>query len=256
MRIVTWNVNSLRARLPRVLELLAQHEPNVVCLQETKCTADGFPADELAQAGYAAVHHSRGRWAGVALLARTPLHPTEPLYGLPGEPTPAEARWCEATIGGVRFASVYVPNGRTLDSPEFPRKLVFLDAIAQRAQDLGERTLVIAGDFNVAPADLDVYDPAAFVASTHVTSAERTRLQRILEHGRLLDAYRHLHPTDVQFTWWDYRGGNFHRGLGLRIDLLMLSTDLADQELSCGIDRNFRKGTKPSDHAPLLLELR
>jgi exodeoxyribonuclease-3 len=255
MRIVTWNVNSLRARLPRVLELLAQHEPNVVCLQETKCTADGFPADELAQAGYAAVHHSGGRWAGVALLARTPLLPREPLSGLPGEPTPAEARWCEATIGEVRFASVYVPNGRTLDSPEFPRKLAFLDAIAQRADALRERPLVIAGDFNVAPADLDVYEPAAFVASTHVTPAERARLQGILEHGRLLDAYRHLHPNDVQFTWWDYRGGNFHRGLGLRIDLFMLSAELGAREVSCGIDRDYRKGTKPSDHAPLLLEL-
>jgi exodeoxyribonuclease III len=255
MRIVTWNVNSLRARMPRVLELLGQHEPDVVCLQETKCTLDGFPADELAQAGYAAVHHSGGRWAGVALLARTPLLPTDALYGLPGEPTPDEARWCEASIGGVRFASVYVPNGRTLDSPEFPRKLAFLDAIAQRAEVLRERPLVVAGDFNVAPADLDVYDPAAFVDSTHVTPAERTRLQAILDHGRLLDAYRHLHPNQVQYTWWDYRAGNFHRGLGLRIDLLMLSAERGDREVSCGIDRNYRKGTKPSDHAPLLLEL-
>jgi exodeoxyribonuclease-3 len=254
MRIVTWNVNSLRVRLPRVLQLLAQHEPDVVCLQETKCAPDGFPAAELAQAGYAAVHHSGGRWAGVALLARSPLAPVDPLYELPGEPTPAEARWCEASIGGVRFASVYVPNGRALDSPEFPRKLTFLDAIAARAEVLHGRPLLIAGDFNIAPADRDVYDPAAFVGSTHVTPQERGRLQAILDHG-LLDAYRHRHPTEVQFTWWDYRAGNFHRGLGLRIDLALLSTDLADRELSCGIDRDYRKGTKPSDHAPLLLEL-
>jgi exodeoxyribonuclease-3 len=254
MRIVTWNVNSLRARLPRVLQLLAQHEPDVVCLQETKCTPDGFPEDELAQAGYTAVHHSGGRWAGVALLARSPLLPADPLSGLPGEPTPAEARWCEASIGGVRFASVYVPNGRALDSPEFPRKLAFLDAIAARAQALRGRPLLIAGDFNVAPADPDVYDPAAFVGSTHVTADERNRLSAILDQG-LLDAYRHLHPTEVQHTWWDYRAGNFHRGLGLRIDLALLSHDLAKREVSCGIDRDYRKGTKPSDHAPLLLEL-
>jgi exodeoxyribonuclease-3 len=254
MRIVTWNVNSLRARLPRVLALLAQHEPDVVCLQETKCTADGFPAAELAQAGYAAVHHSGGRWAGVALLARTPLVPADPLCGLPGEPTPAEARWCEASIADVRFASVYVPNGRALDSPEFPRKLAFLDAVAARAETLRARPRLIAGDFNVAPADRDVYDPAAFVGSTHVTPEERGRLEAILDQG-LLDAYRHRHRSEVQFTWWDYRAGNFHRGLGLRIDLALLSADLADQELSCGIDRDYRKGTKPSDHAPLLLEL-
>jgi exodeoxyribonuclease-3 len=254
MRIVTWNVNSLRARLPRVLQLLAQHEPDVVCLQETKCTAGGFPEDELGQAGYAAVHHSGGRWAGVALLARSPLVPADPLCGLPGEPTPAEARWCEASIADVRFASVYVPNGRTLDSPEFPRKLAFLDAIAARAETLRGPGLLIAGDFNVAPADRDVYDPAAFVGSTHVTPEERGRLQAILDQG-LLDAYRHRHPSEVQFTWWDYRAGNFHRGLGLRIDLALLSADLGDGELSCGIDRDYRKGTKPSDHAPLLLEL-
>jgi exodeoxyribonuclease-3 len=254
MRIVTWNVNSLRVRLPRLLQLLSQHEPDVVCLQETKCAADGFPEAELAQAGYAAVHNSGGRWAGVALLARTPLLLADPLRGLPGEPTPAEARWCEASIAGVRFASVYVPNGRGLDSPEFPRKLAFLDAIAARAETLRARPLLIAGDFNVAPADRDVYDPAAFVGSTHVTPEERGRLEAILDQG-LLDAYRHRHPSEVQFTWWDYRAGNFHRGLGLRIDLALLSADLADGELSCGIDRDYRKGTKPSDHAPLLLEL-
>src|SRR5919201_1193201 len=125
LRIVTWNVNSLRARLPRVLELLAQHRPDVACLQETKCDVDGFPVAELAAAGYRATHHSAGRWAGVALLAREGLEPSDSVCGLPGEPDMAEARWCEATIGGIRFASTYVPNGRALDSPEFPRKLAF-----------------------------------------------------------------------------------------------------------------------------------
>jgi exodeoxyribonuclease III len=254
VRIVTWNVNSLRVRLPRVLELLEQHRPDVACLQETKCAPDGFPVSELAGAGYRAVHHSAGQWAGVAVLARDGLELADRGSGLPGEPVATEARWCEAAIDGIRFASTYVPNGRALDSPEFPRKLEFLDAIAQRVGELHGRPLVVAGDMNIAPADIDVYDPAQFATSTHVTPQERGRLQRILERG-LVDAYRHLHPADQQFTWWDYRAGHFHRGLGLRIDLALLSPDLAGRLQSCGIDRNFRKGPKPSDHAPLLVEL-
>jgi exodeoxyribonuclease-3 len=254
MRIVTWNVNSLRVRLPRVLELLAEHRPDIVCLQETKCAPDAFPQDELAQAGYAAVHHSAGQWAGVALLARAELELRESALGLPGEPVATEARWCEATVAGIRFASVYVPNGRALDSPEFARKLVFLEAMAQRASALAPAPRVIAGDMNIAPADLDVYDPAAFAHSTHVTPGERSRLARILDQG-LIDAYRRLHPDQVQFTWWDYRQGHFHRGLGLRIDLLLVDEQLDENLVSCGIDRGYRKGSKPSDHAPVLLAL-
>jgi exodeoxyribonuclease III len=254
VRLVTWNVNSLRVRMPRVLELLEQHRPDVVCLQETKCPADGFPALELAAAGYTAIHHSAGQWAGVALLARDGLEISEPAVGLPGEPSATEARWCEATIAGIRFASTYVPNGRALDSPEFPRKLAFLDAVADRVAALHGQPLVVAGDFNVAPTDVDAYDPAAFVGSTHVTPEERERLQRIL-NDRLVDAYRQLHPDETQFTWWDYRAGHFHKGFGLRIDLMLISPDLAARLRSCGIDRNYRKGAKPSDHAPLLAEL-
>ena len=259
MLIATWNVNSLRARLPRVLEFVKQHRPDVVCLQETKCAADTFPVAELQAAGYGAEHHSGGQWAGVALLAREGLTFVEPVHGLAGEPVATEARWCEATVAGIRFASTYVPNGRTLDSPEFPRKLAFLDAIAARARAAraaGEPPLVIAGDMNIAPADADVYDPAAFVGSTHVSDDERGRLRAILSGGHLLDAYRQVHPDVPQFTWWDYRAGNFHKGLGLRIDLALISETLAGRLVACGIDRNFRKGTKPSDHAPLLVELR
>jgi exodeoxyribonuclease-3 len=254
MRVVTWNVNSLRARLPRVLELLAEHRPDVVCLQETKCTPRAFPKDELTQAGYAAVHHSAGQWAGVALLARSGLALSEPRLGLPGEPVATEARWCEATVAGIRFASVYVPNGRDLESPEFARKLSFLEAMARRASAMRPALRLIAGDMNIAPSDLDVYDPAAFSHSTHVTPDERSRLEQILVQG-LIDAYRRLHPKEVQFTWWDYRQGHFHRGLGLRIDLLMVDEQLDAALLSCGIDRDYRKGAKPSDHAPVLLEL-
>lgn len=254
LRIVTWNVNSLRVRLPRVLQLLAEHAPDVVCLQETKTTDDQFPVIELAGAGYTAVHHSGGRWAGVALLARAGLETTDIQLRLPGDPVPDEARWCEATIGGIRFVSVYAPNGRALDSPEFPRKLAFLDAVIARATVLAGAPLVIAGDFNIAPTDADVYDPEAFIGSTHVTSHERDRLQRLLDLG-LVDAYRQVHPSEVQYTWWDYRAGHFHKGLGLRIDLALLSADLAGRLRHCGIERDYRKGTKPSDHAPLAVDL-
>jgi exodeoxyribonuclease-3 len=254
VRIVTWNVNSLRVRLPRVLEFLAQFQPHVALLQETKSPADGFPTEELAAAGYQAVHHSAGQWSGVAILARSGLTLEEPTMGLPGDPVPAEARWCEATVGGLRLASVYVPNGRSLDSPEYQRKLAFLDAMLARATELGPEQLIIAGDVNIAPADADVYDPAAFVGGTHVSAAERSRLEALLKLG-LADAYRTLHPDEVQFTWWDYRAGHFHKGLGLRIDLLLVGREPASRMQSCGIVRDFRKGKKPSDHAPLLLEL-
>jgi exodeoxyribonuclease-3 len=254
MRIVTWNVNSLRARLPRVLQLLDEHHPDVALLQETKSAPDTFPTEELAEAGYAAVHNSGGQWAGVAVLARSGLTLSEPQIGLPGDAVADEARWCEATVEGIRFASVYVPNGRTLDSPEYPRKLAFLDAMGARIAQLSGSDLIVGGDMNIAPTDVDVYDPAAFVGGTHVSAPEREHLERIIAGG-MVDAYRDLHPDEVQYTWWDYRAGNFHKGLGLRIDLALVSGGLATRLVSCGIDRDYRKGKKPSDHAPLLLEL-
>ncbi len=254
VRIVTWNVNSLRVRLPRVLELLSEHTPDVLCLQETKTSPETFPAAELAGAGYGSVHDSGGRWAGVAILVRAGLEISDPLSGLGGDPVPSEARWCEATVSGIRIASVYVPHVRALESPEFPRKLAFLDAAARRVRQLRGAPLVLAGDFNIAPADADVYDAAAFTGSTHVSDVERAKLTEIEALG-MVDAYRTLHPTEVQYTWWDYRAGNFHKGLGLRIDLALLSTGLAERLRTCGIDREYRKGTKPSDHAPLLVDL-
>jgi exodeoxyribonuclease-3 len=246
-------VNSLKVRLPRVLELLERHAPDVVCLQETKCAADAFPAGELERAGYAAAHHSAGRWAGVAILARSDLELTDARAGLPGEPASEEARWIEARIGDLRLASVYVPNGRAVDNPEFPRKLAFLEAIADRVSSEGE-AWCLCGDFNVTREDRDVYDPSVFVGSTHVTADERSRFERILSAGNLRDAYRELHPAEVGFTWWDYRAGHFHRRLGLRIDYALVSREVAAGLNACGIDRDFRKGQKPSDHAPLVTE--
>ncbi|MEP6640749.1 MAG: exodeoxyribonuclease III [Gaiellales bacterium] len=255
MLLVTWNVNSLRVRLPRVLELLKKHRPDAVLMQETKVDSGAFPHAELEAAGYRAADHSCGRWAGVAVVARTELGVQDVCTGLPGEPDIAEARWIEGTVAGTRLVSVYVPNGREVGSPTFAAKLVFLDAMAVRASELATAgPAMIAGDMNVCPTDADVYDPAAFVGSTHVTPEERAGLGQVAAAG-FVDSYRHLEPDAPGFTWWDYRQGHFHRGLGLRIDLALLTAGLVPRLRSCGIDRDFRKGPKPSDHAPLLIEL-
>ncbi|HEX3872907.1 MAG TPA: exodeoxyribonuclease III [Solirubrobacteraceae bacterium] len=257
MKIVTWNVNSLAVRLPRVVEFVGLHEPDIVCLQETKCEAAAFPVEELAAAGYRGVQHSAGRWAGVAILARDDRSLTAGASGLAGEVRTEEARWVEATVDGLRVASAYVPNGRALDTPTFAEKLAFFDAMQARVAELraaGEQ-IVVTGDLNVTRDDRDVWDPAAFVGSTHVTPDERARLEGVLEAGDLVDAYRDVHPDDQQFTWWDYRQGHFHRGMGLRIDYILVSRSLAGRIGQAGIERDFRKGTKPSDHAPLVAVL-
>lgn len=236
------------------MELLERHRPDVVCLQETKCAPDVFPHLELQAAGYTAVDHSGGRWAGVALLVRDGAAVDEVVDGLPGNPLPDEARWVEARVDGVRFASVYVVNGRSLDDPMFEVKLRFLEAMAGRmAVMVADGPAVVAGDFNVAPRDEDVWDVRRFGGSTHVSPHERARLQAMLDAG-YEDAWdaaeeRGEHP----FTWWDYRAGAFHRNLGMRIDLALVSSSLASRVEWCGIDRDLRKGTKPSDHAPLLV---
>ncbi|WP_354701102.1 Exodeoxyribonuclease III [Paraconexibacter sp. AEG42_29] len=255
MQLVTWNVNSLNARLPRVLEFLAQHGPDVVCLQETKCTPEAFPVDALREAGYEAAHHSGGRWAGVAVLARTGAVIEDVVCGLPGEAQPDQARWVEATVDGVRVVSVYVVNGQAVGTEPFAEKLQFFSAMAQRAAILsaGDVPLVIAGDMNVCPSDADVYDPAAFDGATHVTDEERAALAEVAHAGALRDAYRTVHPEpEQQFTWWDYRAGHFHKGLGLRIDLILTSEAIASTLTAVHIERDYRKGTKPSDHAPLV----
>jgi exodeoxyribonuclease III len=256
VRLVTWNVNSLKMRLPRVLELVEEHAPDVLCLQETKCEPEAFPHEQLREAGYAAVDHSGGRWAGVAIVARDGLTLTDAATGLPGEPVQDECRWIEATVAehDLRVVSTYVPNGRLVGSEWYAAKLDFLEAAAERVQALRDTTLVLAGDINVAPDDIDVYDPAAFATETHVTPPERDALTAIQEAGALKDAFRHLHPDDQQFTWWDYRAGHFHKGLGLRIDLVLVSAPIASKLTRAGIERNYRKGTKPSDHAPLVIE--
>lgn len=258
MRLVSWNLNSLKARLPRVLELLDQHAPDVLCVQETKAAPEAFLHETLAAVGYRAIDHSEGRWNGVALLVPDDAEVADPQLGLPGEPEPAEARWVEATVRGVRVVSVYVPNGRDPAHEMFAQKLDFLDAAHARVAELvAAGPTVVAGDVNVARSDVDVWDPAMFVGATHVTPEERSRIDAICELG-LVDAHRHLTGDDEPaYTWWDYRMGAFRRGMGLRIDLALVSHHLGVR--SCEVDTTFRRnnaaGDKPSDHAPLVVGL-
>ena len=257
MRVVSWNLNSLKARLPRVLELLEVHAPDVLLVQETKCASAAWPREALALAGYRAVDHSEGRWNGVAVLVPEDVEVTEIHEGLPGEPDPDQARWIEATIRGIRFVSTYVVNGRAVGHPMFQQKLDFLDAAHDRLRGLvAAGPVVVAGDWNVAPADADVWDPALFVGATHVTPDERARFAALLDLG-LQDAWRTVHGDEVGFTYWDYRMGAFRRNMGMRIDAALVSRHLRVR--SAAVDATFRRnnaaGDKPSDHAPLVLEL-
>lgn len=256
MVIATWNVNSLRARLPRVEEFLAEHSPDVLLLQETKCSPEQFPDEQLAASGYKAVAHSGGRWCGVAILVPEDADLGSTVVGLDGEPSPDEARWVETRVNGVTFVSVYVPNGREVGCEHFQAKLEFLARAADRVGKLAKAgPLVVGGDMNVAPRDADVWDIGSFSGATHVTEAERAGLRDVLASGRMIDAHDHLHPDSQQFTWWDYRGGSFHRDMGMRIDHFLLTRDLEDLLERCEIARDYRKGEKPSDHVPLIIEL-
>ena len=252
MLIATWNVNSLKARLPRVEDWIARVQPDVVCLQETKMADADFPLLTFQEMGYEAVHHGEGRWNGVAILSRVGID--DVVHGFAGGIEPdTDARMVTATCGGVRVVTVYVPNGRSLEDDHYRYKLSWLarlrahlDAVADPASDV-----VVLGDWNIAPDDRDVYDPAAFEGATHVSDRERKALDEIKGFG-LVDVFRRRYEDGGLFSWWDYRGGNFHKKMGLRIDYLLASRSLADRSVSDLIDRNARKGQKPSDHAPVL----
>lgn len=253
MRLVTWNVNSLKARAHRLDELLADHDPDVVCLQETKGAGLPEVVERLDAAGYRLIEHHSGGRNGVAVVVRSSLEVTDEVAGLADEPIADEARWVEAVVEGTRVASVYVPNGREVDSVHYDTKLAFLEAMAARVAAVTE-PMVVAGDVNVAPEDVDVWDPELFVGATHVTPDERAALNGVLDAGGLVDAFRRVEPSAQVFTWWDYRGGAFHKNQGLRIDLIMVSSGLADGLSRVQMLRDLRKGSKPSDHAPLLAE--
>ncbi len=260
MRIATWNVNSLPARMPRVLEWLAGCSPDVLCLQETKIPADSLAPEPFAELGYQLAAYGSGRWNGVAILSRIGLEdvrrgfPGEPGYG---QPPVAEARALAATCGGLRLWSLYVPNGRTLDSDHYAYKLAWLEALRVAVTEEGvapDRTMLL-GDFNVAPTDADVWDPAVFVGCTHVTPAERGALQALREVG-FADVIPAPQKGPNPFTYWDYRAGAFPKDMGMRIDLVYAGEAVARAVTGAYIDRAARKGQKPSDHAPVVVDLR
>lgn len=256
MRIATWNVNSARQRVPRLLPWLDERRPDVVCLQETKLSDDGFReilGDELERRGYAAAVHGEGQWNGVAILSRVGLD--DVVAGLPGAPAweRPEARAVAATCAGVRVHSVYVPNGRTPDSDHYRYKLAWLAALRDLVA-AGPDAVVVCGDINVAPADADVFDPDAFTGQTHVTPAEREALAGLMSVG-LRDVVRDRWPGERIFTYWDYRAGMFHRDLGMRIDLTLASAPVAARVRAAWVDRQARKGSGPSDHAPVIVDL-
>ena len=256
MRIATWNVNSITARLPRLLDWLQATGPDAVCLQETKVADDAFPTAEVEALGYRVASHGDGRWNGVALLSRVGLADvTRGLRDEPGFPA-VEARAVGAACGPVRLWSVYVPNGREPGHDHYAYKLEWLAALrATVAADLtAYGALAVLGDFNVAPTDDDVFDPAAFVGSTHVTEPERTALAALRDAG-LGDVVPRPLKYDKPFTYWDYRAGMFHKNLGMRIDLVYGTPAVTGAVRDAYVDREARKGKGPSDHAPVVVDL-
>jgi exodeoxyribonuclease-3 len=256
VRIATWNVNSLKQRMPRFLPWLDQRRPDVVCLQETKLTDDALAellGDEVSDRGYELAAHGESAWNGVAILSRTGLDDVVAgLAAAPGFPDP-EARAVAATCGGVRVHSVYVPNGREPDSDHYRYKLEWLAALKDVVA-AGPDAAVVCGDMNIAPTDADVFDPDAYIGQTHVTPPERKALAALQSLG-LHDVVRDRWPNERVFSYWDYRAGMFHQDLGMRIDLILASGLVAERVQAAWIDRQARKGKGPSDHAPVFVDL-
>jgi exodeoxyribonuclease III len=256
VRIATWNVNSAKQRMPRLLAWLDQRGPDVVCLQETKLTDEAFDellGEELAGRGYAVARRGEAKWNGVAILSRVGLE--EVVDGnpdAPGFPRP-EARAVSATCGGIRLYSVYVPNGRAPNSEHYSYKLAWLAAL-RATLATGPAEAVVCGDMNIAPTDIDVFDPKAYVGQTHVTPLERAALADLQGLG-LHDVVRERWPTERVFTYWDYRAGMFHQDLGMRIDLVLATATIAGRVRAAWVDRQARKGSGPSDHAPVIVDL-
>ncbi|SDJ04525.1 exodeoxyribonuclease-3 [Frankineae bacterium MT45] len=256
MRIATWNVNSIKQRMPRFLPWLDERQPDVVCLQETKL-ADAAIAElldaELSARGYQGAYYGQAQWNGVALLSKVGLDDVvRGIPGGPGFPDP-EARAISGTCGGVRVHSLYVPNGRSVGSDHYEYKLAWLAALRDDLAG-GPSDVLVCGDMNIAPADADVFDPKAYVDQTHVTAPERAALGELLKLG-LHDVVRERWPEQRVFSYWDYRAGMFHQDLGMRIDLVLASSAVAGRTKAAWIDRQARKGTGPSDHAPVIVDL-
>ena len=256
MRIATWNVNGLRARLEFVLHWLRAHEPDVVGIQEIKLTDEQFPRAELEAAGYRAAVHGQKAWNGVAVLSRETAEVTQ--AGLPGREADG-ARLLSVEVAGLSFTTIYVPNGKNVNHEDFPRKLAWLDDLAayfaERHDPAG--AVVLCGDFNICPAAIDSWNEPMMGGSIHHTDDERARFARLLDGG-FKDTFREKFPDKQAFSWWDYRGGAFHRGQGLRIDFLLASASVMTRVRQVTIDRDYRKkkeGLIPSDHTPVIMEL-
>jgi exodeoxyribonuclease-3 len=256
MRVATWNVNSVKQRLPRLLGWLDERQPDIVCLQETKLADEAFVGllgAELEQRHYSLALHGEAAWNGVAILSRVGLDDVQVgIPGAPGFPHP-EARAVSALCGGIQVVSVYVPNGRTPDSDHYRYKLAWLGSLREMVARDPQETIV-CGDMNIAPSDEDVFDPEAYIDQTHVTPAERAALAELQALG-LRDVVRERWPTERVFTYWDYRAGMFHQDLGMRIDLVLAGGTVADRVRAAWVDRKARKGRGPSDHAPVIVDL-
>jgi exodeoxyribonuclease III len=256
VRVVTWNVNSVKQRVPRLLPWLEQRQPDVVCLQETKLSDDAFTellGAEFSSRGYSVAVHGEAQWNGVAIVSRVGLD--DVVAGIPGGPgfPRQEARAIAATCGGIRVHSVYVPNGRAPDSEHYRYKLAWLAALRDML-GAGPDSAIVAGDMNIAPTDADVFDPDAYIGQTHVTPPERQALAE-LEATGLRDVVRDHWPSERVFSYWDYRAGMFHKDLGMRIDLVLATEAVAARVKAAWVDRQARKGTGPSDHAPVIVDL-
>jgi exodeoxyribonuclease-3 len=267
MRIATWNVNSLKARMERVTGWIERARPDVLLLQETKLHDSAAPHEVLESFGYTLAHHGEGRWNGVAIASRCGLSDVVTNFGRPfrAEATPdvhddeplAEARMIAARCGGLRVVSLYAPNGRLVDSPFYEAKLAWFRMLKSWLVEAAtpQEALVLGGDFNVAPTDADVWDPGACHGGTHVSPQERQAFQELCDWG-LTDVYRQRHPEGGRYSWWDYRAGNFHRNVGMRIDHLLATDEVARRTVAAEIDREARKGKPtPSDHAPVVMDV-
>ncbi len=254
LRIATWNVNSIKVRLGHLLDWLSETKPDVVLLQEIKTEDGKFPAREIEDAGYNVEVHGQKTYNGVAMLSKRPLE--DVVRGLPGDDSDEQARYLEATVSGVRIASLYLPNGNPVDTDKFTYKLSWMERLRDRARDLlrGEETFVLGGDYNILPADEDVYDPEAFAGDAQCRPESRGLYREILYLG-LTEAWRALNPGTVAYSYWDFQRGAWQRNHGLRIDHLLLSPLAADRLVNAGIDRDMRGRERPSDHVPAWCEL-
>ena len=256
MKIASFNINGIKARLPRLLEWLEETRPDVACLQEIKTQDEGFPAEDFAAIGYQAIWHGQKSFNGVAILARG-VAPVEIMRGLPGDPADEQSRYLEAEIGGVRIACIYLPNGNPQPGPKFDYKLAWMERLRARMADImaEEIPAVVLGDYNVVPRDCDIWNPKALGDDALMQPASRDAYARLLNAG-WTDAIATQNPAGGIWTYWDYQAGAWQRDHGFRIDHALLSPECADRLTACGVDKAHRGREKASDHAPIWVELR